>query len=340
MLRPLILLLLLCTTLAAGGCVGGESDDRGASSREPAVTPKQFAERFALITGVRLELVPGDPFFTRPDLTNQPDRHGRFGTFSVAWSGDGRIRENLLGRGAKPGADGIHWTRVGDRWSAAKAFGPRLIVQWSGEKTKKTTPKWDRLERAVRAAHLGRVDVLPAAEQPCSERGLDPLSGDAGECGVEGIPVTFADARGPLDTPALEARVLGVQTSDTIGEELDLPERAKGRFVEVAYRLRNPGDRPIRFLRLALRLGGRTYDPVPGASVLVPKSREFPIDPGESFQTIAVFDVAADLADRAREEGALVVPAATDELGDPAPDLAQGWIRLALAPDRLPKPPG
>ncbi len=330
-MRRLLLTPLCLLLLTVAGCGGGEDE-------EPAATPEEFAERFEPITGLRLKLVPGDTFGTRLDRPEQPYRFPRFGTFSLVWSGDDRLRETLLGRGVEPDSEGIYWERVGDGWSAGKAFGPRLVMRWTGEETKRTTPKWDRLERAVRAAYLGQTDVLPPAEQPCEERGLDPLRGELGECSVEGMPVTFAEAVEPLRTPALEARVLGVETSDAISEETGVPERAEGRFVEVAYRVRNTGNRPIGFLRLALRLGGRSYEPAVGAGVFVPRSREFPIPPGESFETSVAFDVDPDLAERARENGALVVPAAI-ELGEPSPDLAQGWIRLAGAPARLPEPP-
>ena len=323
------------------GCGGDSSDEQKPKPKpkpKPAASPQQFIDRFEPISGVRLEPAD-DSFGTRLEAPEEPDRFVRYGTYSLTWTKDDRIRDIVLGRGVKPDADGIYWSKVSDSWSAAKPYGPRLVMEWVGERTKTTDPAWDRIERAVRAAYLGRPEILPKAEQPCSVLRLNPLRGPAGECSVAGIPVTYDDAAGPLTTDAVEARVLGVEATEEVGEGTVLPQHAKGRYVVVAYKVRNTGDQPLRFYNASLRLGGETLKRDAGAEVSMPRSRDFPLPPGEDVETSAVFDVDPDLADTARAKGALVLPAATDENGNPEVDLAQGWIRLARAPAKLPKPP-
>jgi hypothetical protein len=303
----------------------------------PATSPEQFAKRFDRLTGVHLTPA-ADPFGERLKMADEPDRFARFGAYSLVWTATAHDRRVVLGRG-RADARGIYWERVGEGWSANKAFGPRLALSWVGEHTRKTTPKWDRLERAVRAAYLGKPQLLPAAERPCRDARLDPLHGRSGACSVDGIPVTFGDADEALSTPALDARVLGVKTTGKVGESGLLPQAAKGRFIVIAYRVRNTTSRRIRFLRSHLRLDGRTLVEDAGASVSLPRSRGFPLPPGATLESEAAFDVAPSLARRARREGAFVLPSAIDDLEDPAPDLAQGWIRLSRAPGRLPPPP-
>lgn len=332
-----VLALLATVGLAAAGCGGDEAEQQQAAPK-PASTPEQFAERYEPIAGVPLELTDGE-FGTEleePDDDIDDDRFARYGTYTLTWTDDEDSRGIQLGD-ADPDSEGIYWTKVGNGWSSAKPFGPRLVLQWVGESTRRTTPKWDRLERAVRASFLGRPQLLPAAEQPCRVRGLDPLQGKPGSCSVDGIPVTFGDVGAPLRTPSMEAEVLGVETSDEIGEDAGVPTEAGGRLVEIAYRVRNTGDEPIPSLEMALRLGGETIDPS-GLGAVQPASRSFPIPPGEEYETRVSFDVAPELAERARARGAFVFPAESD--GErPVSDVAQGWIRLAQVPESLPEQP-
>ena len=322
--------------VSVGAC--GSGAEKSEPEAKPATSPQQFADRFEPITGQRLELAE-DTFGTRFEEPDLPDRFVRFGGYSLTWTADDRIRETVLGRGVKPDADGLYWTKASDTWSAAKPFGPRLVLEWIGEKTKRTTPEWGRIERAVRAAYLGDTSTLESAERPCSDRGLDPLRGRAGECSVEGIPVTFADSDKPLVTPALEVEVLGVDTTDKVGKGTGVPARAKGRFVQVAYRVRNVSDKPITSLQMAARLDGETVREEAGAGVLLPQSRSFPIPPGDDFETSTVFDVDPAVAEQARAKGAFVFASNLDDSGRLSPDFTQGWIRLAKAPARLPEPP-
>lgn len=318
------------------GCAGGE-ERPPPKAPEPAASAEQFTERFAKLTGVHLEPVPGDAFGTRLDVPEEPDRFVRFGVYSLVWTRERSDREVLLGD-RKPDRRGIHWQGDGEGWSANKPFGPHLVLQWTGGSKRVTAPEWDRLERAVRAAYLGDSSLLPAPERPCADARLDPLRGRPGSCSVDGMPVTFTDADQPLATEALSARVLGVETADEIGEGTLAPTEASGRYVIVGYRVRNESSRPFRFLETQLRIGGRSVREDAGAGVLLPSSRRFPLPPGETIEARAAFDVEPSLAERARREGAFILPGALDD-GDPSPDLTQGWIRLAQAPPRLGEPP-
>ena len=326
---------LAISVVSIGAC--GSGDEKSEAEVKPASSPQQFADRFASISGLRLEPV-SDPFGTSLEVPDVPDRSVRYGVYSLTWTRDDDIRETMLGRGVKADADGIYWSKSTDRWHAAKPFGPRLVLDWLGERTKRRTPDWGRIERAVRAAYLGDTSVLEPAEQPCAERGLDPLRGKPGECSVEGIPVTFAAAGKPLATPALEVEVLGVDTTDEVGPDT-IPQKAKGRFVQVAYRARNTSDRPITFLQMAARLDGETVQEDLETGPLLSRSRSFPIAPGEDVEASAVFDVDPAVAGQARAKGALVFASGFDDAGSLSPELTQGWVRLAGAPRRLPEPP-
>jgi len=334
----------LAVLAGAAGCGG---DDGGATTGaatapqpapRPAATPQQFADRFARLTGVRLQVMAGDTFGTRFDTPREPDRYARYGIYSLTWTRDDHTRSVLLG-GSAADPRGIHWERVDDDWSLAESIGPRLVLEAPGDRTRVPPRRFERVERAVRAAYTGRTDVLPPAERPCRDQRLDPLRGRPGSCAVGGMPVTFVDGDATLRTPAVEATVRGVTTAASVGRGSPSPA-ASGRYVVVAYRVRNPGPRPLPYLRVALRLGGRTIEEDPGAGVLLPRSGRFPLAPGASMDLQAAFEVEPALAARARREGALVLPGALDDrLHTPAPDLAQGWIRLARAPAKLPPSP-
>ena len=288
---------------------------------------------------MRLQVVTGDYFGTRLDAPREPDRYGRFGVYSLTWSADDHTRSVMLGRSTQPDARGIHWEKLRDEWSLAEAIGPRLVLQAPGDEQQVPSARWNRIERAAKAAYSGRTDVLPAGERPCEDQRLNPLRGRTGSCAVGGLPVTFVDGGATLRTPAVEATVQGVGTAPSVGTG-SAAQTASGRYVVVAYRVRNSGTRPLPYLKVGLRIGGRTVDEDPGAGVFLARSGSFPLAPGATMELRAAFDVEPGLAARARREGALVLPAALDErLHSPALDIAQGWIRLARAPGRLPVPP-
>jgi hypothetical protein len=273
------------------------------------------------ITGIRLEASP------------HVDRFSRLGAYTLLWTHNDRKRKALLGR-TRPDARGIYWQRVGTSYSAIKPLGERLLLSWVGRPARKTTPQWDRLERAVQAALTDDLSRLPPGERPCSDGNPDPADGDTGACSMNGIPVTVVDAPGELSTPAVEAEILGVGSADRLRFPGKSPLVAKGQFLLVAYRVRNTSPYPIRYIQPRLRLGSRTVEENPEAAFLLPRSRPASLPSGATLEARAAFDVASP--EEARD-GAFVIPGDRDGRSDPSLQVAQGWIRLSGAREGLPR---
>ena len=310
--------------LGAPGCGGSDQGDERerSSGPEPAASPQQFSQRYERLTGVALDASPDGLVGTRLDAAAEPNRFARLGTYSLVWTRDRGDRKEAL-RGARdPGARGIRWRPSGGAWSAVKTFGPHLVLDWSAGPKRRTTPQFNRFERAVRAAYRGRPGLLEPAERPC---GQDPLRGSPAPCSVRGVPVTVASQGSPLDTPAFQAEVRRVEVRDRVKPEFLPAERARGRFVIVTYRLRTKT--LIRSVTPQLRIGKRTFDEAP-ASVFLARSRLFPLPPAAGYTARAAFDIPKADTAQIRARGALVLPAEIDDLGDPSAELAQGWIRL------------
>ncbi len=328
-------LSLIATALALGGCGGGQQEEKAGLSGGTAESPARFAKHFESLTGVSLKRVPGDLFGTRLEVSGEPDRFARFGVYSLIWTADDRKRERLLGRG--PAGDrGIHWKRAGTSYAGAKPFGSRLVLRWVGRSSKRITPQFERLERVVEAAVEGKSSSLPEEERPCAASGLDPLRGSTGACALKGIPVTFTNADDTLSTPALESRVLGMDTTDELRFPGLVPIRPAGRFTLIAYRVTNKSPHPMRFLHPQVRVGDKLVAENPDTAFLLPRSRSLPLPPGASVEARAAFDLPERVDLR---EGALVLPAQRDGPAEPTIDLAQGWIRLDGVPSRLPPAP-
>lgn len=325
--------ILLALSLAA--CGGGGDEKAAGLSDAPAESPARFAKNFERLTGVSLTPVTGDIFGTRLQVAGEPDRFVRYGVYSLVWTADDRKRERLLGK-APVEEDGVRWKRTGTSYTATKPFGSRLVLRWVGRSSKRLTPQFERLSRVLDAAVAGSSSDLPAGERPCRAAGLDPLQGSTGECSVEGVPVTFVGADETLSTPAVEASVLGVETTDELRFRGLAPITARGRFAIVGYRVENTSSRPMRFLQPKLRLGRRLLPENPDTAFLLPRSRGLPLPPGAVIEARAAFDLPE--SEDARD-GALVLPAEREGASEPSIDLAQGWIRLDDAPSRLPKAP-
>ncbi|ADB48649.1 hypothetical protein Cwoe_0213 [Conexibacter woesei DSM 14684] len=337
--------MLLAALPACGGGAdepGGGQPRSGAATTAalpPATTPDRFAANFERVTGVRLVARP-DGGGVRFDVPHVPDREPRLGIYAIRWSADSTARDGLLGAGP-PDAQGRWWKPDGaGAWTIAKPFGSHLVAEGPPSAARTPDARWLRLERAVAAAASGDLRTLPTAEQPCRDRGLNALHGRTGACSVKGMPVTFVDALDELDTPLLQARVHGVETATVLEDPYGLlgSRRADGRFVVVAFAVRNAGGGSIPSLHPQLHLGGRTFEQDPRAHALMPRSRSLPLEPGATFETWAAFDVPAALAAQA-STGAFVLGTGADEHGLPSIDVEQGWIRLLAAPLSLPDPP-
>lgn len=325
---------MIATLLALGGCGGGQQEEKAGLSGGTAESPKRFAKHFESLTGVTLKRVPGDLFGTRLVVSGE-DRFTRFGVYSLLWTADDRKRKRLLGRG--PADDrGIYWRRAGTSYAAAKPFGSRLVLRWVGRSSKRITPQFERLERVVEAAVEGKSSSLPEEERPCAASELDPFKGSTGACALNGIPVTFTNADETLSTPALEAQVLGMDTSDELRFPGLAPISPAGRFTLIAYRVTNKSQHPMRFLHPQVRVGDKLVAENPDTAFLLPRSRSMPLPPGATVEARAAFDLPTSVDPR---EGALVLPAQRDGRAEPTIDLAQGWIRLDGAPSKLPPAP-
>lgn len=98
---------------------------------------------------------------------------------------------------------------------------------------------------------------------------------------------------------------------------------------------------PIAPVRRARAAGGPRVLPRPAAvAPLLPRSGTFPLRPGATLEGRSAFDLPPALAERARTEGAFVLPAAgSEERPEPDTEFAQGWIQLTRAPSVLPATP-
>jgi hypothetical protein len=315
--------VLLAATLAAGCGGGGDKSSEKAATEskpKPAASAEEFASRFEDLTRIELE-VTDNTFGTELDAPQDDDHLDyRLSGYSYYWTGDDSDRDVLLEGKAGPG--GTVFERINrDAWSISKAYGPRLVVSYVGADRRDVNPEWERLDRLSEAAYSGDLDALEPQERPCSRVGVNPLKSGAEPCSVAGIPVTSVDGKETLVTPMIEAQATGMSTTDT--------------YVVVAYKVRNTSDRPIRFIRTALRIGDTVYPEAAGATFHLPQSGTMPLAPGAEYEAEVAFDVPGDVAPRAAREGALIMPADGDELGLNI-DFAQGWIRLGTVPDSLP----
>lgn len=328
------LLTAITCSLALVACGGGDEKAAGLSGSRPE-SPKKFSQNFERLTGVSVRPMPGELFGTRLQVAGEPDRYVRYGVYSFVWTTDEKKKERLIGKG-ETDDDGIHWQRTGSSYTAVKPFGPNLVLRWVGRRSRKVTPQFERLERVVKAAVEGDSSSLPEGERPCRAVGLDPLEGKTGECSLAGIPTKFVNAGDTLSTPALDAQVLGMESVDELRFKGLVPIRASGRFVIIQYKARNKSPHPIRFLHPQLRIGSDLVPQDEDTAFLLPRSRDLPLPPGEEVEVRAAFDLGDSQDVR---EGAFVLPAEREGRTEPSVDLAQGWIRMRDAEDKLPKAP-
>jgi hypothetical protein len=321
--------------VALSGC--GSGKDSGTIEGPQG---RQVVTRFHTLTGATLKPAGQDT----PDWSlyqNTSDRFDQYGVFSMYVVKTERGRKILLSdRKGKPlPRDGdIYWDRASDgSYSATRQFGSNVIVVWQAGKDRQVDDHFQALARAMSAAAgTGRLNLLPAADRQCAADGIDPTGGTReGTCRLGSLELTVVNAPSVLHTPVLTAKLLGVATTKSISgsSSFDRPEKARGKFVAVAYRLDNTGDQPLEFLDEKLIVDGKTYSSDNGPGFYLNPHDPLPLQPGEKATVRVAFDVPPAVAARVRADGALSLPAARFEGSNGLDDSsAQGRIRLAGAP--------
>ena len=334
MRRVAVLLLVL---LAAGCGGGGGGDDLEGPSAQ------KVADGFAKASGTRLVTSSETPDWTLLRFPDGRDAYEQYGVFSLYVVKTKRGRDILLQdpETRKPiePEGGIYYKRGTGSLQASKRYGGNVVLAWTGGGEDQTvTDDFKRLDTTVQAAVTGRSDLVPAAERPCGQVGIDPnaATGKEGSCRLEGVRVSVVGAGGELRTPVLNARLKAARVSRSIPPptRFGRTERARGRFVVVSYSLENTGDEPIEFLESKLVVGGRTYSADSGVAYNLQGNRDRPLpaQPGESVTLREAFDVPPDVAEQALAEGLLALPAERSAGGGSLSDRgAQGRIRLAGA---------
>jgi hypothetical protein len=334
--------LTVLLVVAVSGCGGGN----GNSGTIDGPQAGQVAARFHTLTGAALKPAGQDT----PDWSlyeNTEDRFDQYGVFSMYVVKTERGRKTLLSdqKGRPLPRDGdIYWDRSSDgSYSATRQFGSNVIVVWQAGKDRQVDDHFQALARAMsQAAGTGKLTLLPPADRQCAAAGIDPSGGtQEGTCRLGSLKLTIVNAPSILHTPVLDAKLVGVDTAKSISgrTSFDRPDKARGTFVAVAYRLNNTGDQPLEFLDEKLVVDGKTYTADSGVDFDLNPKDPLPLQPGEKATLRAAFDVPPAVADRVRADGALSLPAARFESSSGLDDsVAQGRIRLAGAPSGgLPK---
>jgi len=329
---------VLVLMLLAAGCGGG-----GGGDGLDGPSAQKVADGFAKAAGTRLVTSSETPDWTLLRLPEGQGAYEQYGVFSLYVVKTKRGRDLLLRdpETRKPiePEGGIFYRRGSGSLQASKRYGDNVVLAWTGGAEAQTvTDDFKRLDTTVQAAVSGRADLVPAAERPCAQVGIDPDAGTGkeGTCRLEGVRVSVVGSGGELRTPVLNARLKASRVTRTIppATRFGQTERARGRFVVVSYSLENAGDEPIEFLTTKLMVGGRTYSADSGVAynLLGNRDRPLPAQPGETVTLREAFDVPADVADPALAEGVVAFPAGRSTSGGSLTDRgAQGRIRLAGA---------
>jgi hypothetical protein len=328
-------LVMALLVVAVSGCGGGK--DKSGTIAGPQAG--QVAARFRTLTGATLKPEGQNT----PDWAvyeNTEDRFDQYGVFSMYVVKTQRGRKILLSdqKGKPLPRDGdIYWDRSSDgSYAATRQFGSNVIVVWQAGKDRQVDDHFQALARAMSAAAgNGRLPTLPTADRQCAAAGIDASGGtQEGTCRLGSLKLTIVNAPSILHTPVLDAKLAGVDTTKSISgrTSFDRPVKARGTFVAVAFRLNNTGDQPLEFLDEKLIVDGKTYTADSDVDFNLNPKDPLPLQPGEKATLRAAFDVPAAVADRARADGALALPAARFEGSNGLDDsAAQGRIRLAGA---------
>jgi hypothetical protein len=310
--RATILILALGPLLAACG-----HDD---GSR---FTQQEVAARFAQLTGDRLVVDPaaathgGAAVLSlsqgQADATIQQTRYGTFSIY-VLDNDQERSLYKLDSRGSAVRPDvrsGIYWQQLSaspPSWQASKPYR-NVVLQWQAGDARRTDTRWDRLDAVLSSlGHPASQARLTPEDTPCARRGIDPDRGTTGTCKLGAQTLTVVN-RGQRLTLAgytvtrVQARISRVLTSRTLGSRA----RARGRFVEIAFRVTNHGTSELGDVTPTLVVGKRRYSVDQRHQFFVQGDNPFPIQSGERATVRAVYDVPPTIARQVRSIGGLVV---------------------------------
>jgi hypothetical protein len=341
LLGALLLAVAGVLLVLEGGGEDGEPAERETAER-PAPPPppedvdpnalrsaRALASGFERVTGDGLRLKPGE-FFTSATFDDRTlDEHSQadayYGNFLLyVYPDPGEARDVVRQDG--------RWSSFGAGWYGRTTLG-NVVVQ-SVFDHRRTDDGWERLLRALGAARSRGEASLPARERLCSRRGIRLDSGPTGTCKRGPQQFAIRDRGMGLRLPGLAIEDVRVRTGPRFGGRDGFPDRAVGEFVEVTFRMRNVGRKPIELRpTYELLVGGRRFEE---ATAVFGLRDRYPLKPGEEDGEVCLFDVPPELAERgALQRAALEVP------GDPAEDFAVtdglvvGHMRLAGPVGRL-----
>lgn len=322
------------------GCGSGDGDLPGPSATE-------FSNRFAKVTGLKLvgekRVVPSAPW----TLLNLPgtQHFDRFGAFSIYVVKSKRARDQLLRTSEdestplKPNSAGYAFRRNegSDSYSLLQRFGENIVLVWQAGEKQQVDDSYRRLATAIEAAASGDESKVPASQRDCKQAGIDPQSGKEGSCRVGDRQIIVVNSGSQLITPVLKARLRTVGDTERIEppSAYGTPDMARGRYLIVTYELTNSGKSPIDDIEPQLVVDERTYAAASGVDydLYGDQKRPWPLQPGDTATVITAFDVSPEIVDAARDRGALVLPAESDQGGYLSVErsAAEGRIRLAGA---------
>ena len=188
---------------------------------------------------------------------------------------------------------GVYWHEDGPSWTAMKRYG-NVVLAWDADE-RALDDRFERLHTVLTG--LGQAP----AEIRAKLGGEEPRTGST----------RVVDRGQSLRLPKLEVRLTKVQTGQVVipPNDYGLVRRAKGRYVLAAVVVKNVGDEPLRGLYDArLQVGDTLYEQDSEATYTVTPLHAFPLAPKASAPAAVVFDVPAEVAERAAREGVLAFP--------------------------------
>jgi hypothetical protein len=286
-------------------------------------TAQEVAARFAQLTGDRLVVDPaaathgGATVLSlsqgQADATIQQNRYGTFSIY-VLDNDQERSLYTLDPRGSAVRRDprsGIYWQQLSDSppsWQASKPYR-NVVLQWQAGDTRRTDARWNRLDAALTSlGHPASQVRLAPEDTPCAHRSIDPERGPTGTCKLGAQTLTVVN-RGQRLTLAgytvtgVRASIARVLTSRALHSRA----RARGRFVEIAFRVTNHGTDELGDITPTLVVGKRRYNVDQRHQFFVQGDNPFPIQSGERATVRVVYDVPPTIARQVRSIGGLVV---------------------------------